>query len=195
MQGHGSGRHRAAFRFRAAGFVLLAAHLAYVCWLTLRPLSAPWVTAVTLEPLATIRADLALGPWEATRSIGGGLLLLAPLGVLLPLAGGRVTVYPLASFVRTVFTGAMISLTMALVHSELTGQIMNVDTVLLNTAGVALAHLAVVPAVRSWLRRRADRRRAAALSRDGGDEGREGERAAGGAQAVARSVHSVGVAR
>ncbi|MDW6062097.1 VanZ family protein [Streptomyces sp. FXJ1.4098] len=195
MQGHGSGRRRAAFRFRAAGFVLLAAHLAYVCWLTLRPLSAPWVTAVTLEPLATIRADLALGPWEATRSIGGGLLLLAPLGVLLPLAGGRVTVYPLASFVRTVFTGAMVSLTMALVRSELTGQIMNVDTVLLNTAGVALAHLAVVPAARSWLRRRADRRRAAALSRDGGDEGREGERTGGGAQAMARSVHSVGVAR
>ncbi|MEU5028400.1 VanZ family protein [Streptomyces milbemycinicus] len=194
MQGHGSGRRRAAFRFRAAGFVLLAAHLAYVCWLTLRPLSAPWVTAVTLEPLATIRADLALGPWEATRSIGGGLLLLAPLGVLLPLVGGRVTVYPLASFVRTVFTGAMVSLTMALVHSELTGQIMNVDTVLLNTAGVALAHLAVVPAARSWLRRRTDRRRAAALSRDEGDEGREGERAGGGTQTVARSVHSVGVA-
>ncbi|MFD8383215.1 VanZ family protein [Streptomyces sp. NPDC059679] len=195
MQGHGSGRRRAAFRFRAAGFVLLAAHLAYVCWLTLRPLSAPWVTAVTLEPLATIRADLALGPWEATRSIGGGLLLLSPLGVLLPLAGGRVTVYPLASFVRTVFTGAMVSLTMALVHSELTGQIMNVDTVLLNTAGVALAHLAVVPAARSWLRRRTDRRQAATLSRDGGDEGREEERTGGGAQAVARSVHSVGVAR
>ncbi|MEU4893474.1 VanZ family protein [Streptomyces sp. NPDC044780] len=160
-----SGR-RAAFRYRVAGFVLLVAHLAFVCWLTLRPVNVPWVSAVTLEPLATIRADLALSPWEAVRSIGGGLLLLAPLGVLLPLAGGRVEAYPLASLIRTAFTGAMVSLGVALLRSEVTGQIMNVDAVLLNTVGVALAHLLVVPAVRARLRRRADRCRAGAVLRD-----------------------------
>ncbi|KUL63120.1 MULTISPECIES: VanZ family protein [Streptomyces violaceusniger group] len=159
---------RAAFRYRVAGFVLLVAHLAFVCWLTLRPTNVPWVSAATLEPLATIRADLALSPWGAVRSIGGGLLLLAPLGVLLPLAGGRVEAYPLASLARTAFSGAMAALGVALLRSEMTGQIMNVDSVLLNTVGVALAHVLVVPAVRTRLRRRADRGRAAPLPRDDG---------------------------
>lgn len=157
---------RAAFRYRVVGFVLLVAHLSFVCWLILRPVTVPWVSAAPLEPLATIRADLALSPWSAVRSIGGGLLLLAPLGVLLPLAGGRIEGYPLASLVRTVFTGAMASLAVALLRSEVTGQILNVDALLLNTLGVALAHVLVVPAVRARLRRRANRTRAAALPRN-----------------------------
>ncbi|TVL90194.1 VanZ family protein [Streptomyces sp. SAJ15] len=165
MQGHGSGR-KAAFRFRAAGFVLLAAHLSYVCWAILRPLDVPYVTPVSLKPLSSIRADLELGPREAVRSMGRELLLLAPLGVLLPLAAGRVAARRLTSLARTVFTGAMISLTVEVLDSRATGQVVNIDTVLLNTAGVALAHLAVVPAVRGWLRRRADRREPAALPRD-----------------------------
>jgi hypothetical protein len=157
---------RAAFRYRAVGFVLLVAHLSFICWLILRPVTVPWVSAAPLEPLATIRADLALDPWAAVRSIGGGLLLLAPLGVLLPLAGGRIEGYPLASLVRTVFTGAMASLAVALLRSEVTGQILNVDALLLNTLGVAVAHVLVVPAVRGRVRRRADRERVAALPRD-----------------------------
>jgi len=157
---------RAAFRYRAAGSVLLVAHLAFVCWLTLRPLTVPWVTAETLEPLGAIRADLALTPWAAARSIGGGLLLLAPLGVLLPLAGGRVDAYPCASFVRTVFTGAMAAMAIALLRSEVTGQIVSVDALLLNSVGVALAHLLVVPAVRGLLRRRAERAGGAAVPRE-----------------------------
>lgn len=157
---------RAAFRYRAAGLLLLVAHLAFVCWLTLRPLTVPWVTAETLEPLGAIRADLALTPWAAVRSIGGGLLLLAPLGVLLPLAAGRVDAYPFASFVRTTFTGAMTAMAIALLRSEVTGQIVSVDALLLNTVGVALAHLLVVPAVRALVRRRADRAGGAALPRE-----------------------------
>lgn len=74
--------------FRAVGVTLLVAHLLFVGWLTLRPLDVPWITAANFEPLAGIRADLALGPAEAARRIGGALLLLAPLGVLLPMAGG-----------------------------------------------------------------------------------------------------------
>jgi glycopeptide antibiotics resistance protein len=173
---------RAAFRYRAAGFTLLVAHLAFVCWLTLRPLTVPWVTAETLEPLGAIRADLALTPWAAARSIGGGLLLLAPLGVLLPLAGGRVYAYPFASFTRTVFTGAMAAMAIALLRGEVTGQIVSVDALLLNTVGVALAHLLVVPAVRTLVRRRADRVRDAALPRDEG------------VQTVAPTIPRVGLA-
>lgn len=86
MQRQGPGGS-AAFRFRVAGVILLLAHLLLVAWLTLRPLDVMWMTAANFEPLAGIKADLALGPLQAFRRISEGLLLLAPLGVLLPAAG------------------------------------------------------------------------------------------------------------
>lgn len=93
-------------RVRATGALLLVAHLALVAWITLRPLDVPWVSPANLRPFAGIRADLALGPAEAARRIGHGLGLLAPLGVLLPMAGGKLTASPLGSLVRTVAAGA-----------------------------------------------------------------------------------------
>ncbi|MGW5868060.1 VanZ family protein [Streptomyces sp. NPDC055239] len=152
----GSGGHGAAIRFRATGGFLLVAHLLLVAWLTLRPLDVPWVSAANLQPFAGIKADLALGPVEATRHIGGSLLLLAPLGLLLPLAGGRVHVSPLGSLVRTVAAGALISMGIELLQTGVPGQVVDIDSLLLNTVGVALAHVAVVPAVRARLRRRGD---------------------------------------
>ena len=136
-------------RFRATGGVLLVAHLALVAWFTLRPLDVPWVSAANLRPFASIRADLALGPEAAARHIGKGLLLLAPLGVLLPMAGGRLAVSPLLSLLRTVAAGALISLGIELLQTGVPGQVVDVDSLLLNTVGVALAHLAVVPAARA----------------------------------------------
>lgn len=153
MQRQGPGGST-AIRFRAAGVILLLAHLLLVAWLTLRPLDVLWVTAANLEPFAGIKADLALGPVEAARRIGEGLLLLAPLGVLLPMAGGRLTVSPLASLARTVTAGALLSLGIELLQTGVPGQVVDVDSLLLNTAGVALAHLLVVPAGRARLRRR-----------------------------------------
>ncbi|WP_335939285.1 VanZ family protein [Streptomyces sp. PTD5-9] len=153
----GSGNHT-VIRFRAAGVLLLVAHLLFVGWLTLRPLDVPWMTASNLRPLAGIRADLSLGPVEATRRIGGELLLLAPLGVLLPMAGGRVTVSPWGSMARTVAAGALISLGILLLQTGVPGQRVDVDSLLLNTIGVALAHLLVVPMCRARLRRRRRRR-------------------------------------
>ncbi|MCX4674711.1 VanZ family protein [Streptomyces sp. NBC_01433] len=141
-------------RFRAAGVSLLFAHLLLVAWLTLRPLDVPWMTAANFEPLAGIRADLALGAVEAARRIGEGLLLLAPLGVLLPLAGGRLFVSPWVSLVRTVAAGALISLAIELAQTAVPGQVVDIDSLLLNTAGVGLAHLLVVPVCRARLRRR-----------------------------------------
>ncbi|MFE7456267.1 VanZ family protein [Streptomyces sp. NPDC057554] len=140
--------------FRAVGLTLLLAHLLLVGWLTLRPLDVPWITAANFELLAGIRADLALGPVEATRRIGGALLLLAPLGVLLPMAGGRVFVSSWVSLLRTVTAGALISLAIELGQTGVPGQVVDVDSVLLNTAGVAVAHLLVVPVWRARLRRR-----------------------------------------
>ncbi|MFE7390448.1 VanZ family protein [Streptomyces sp. NPDC057582] len=150
---------QAVIRFRAAGGFLLLAHLLLVGWLTLRPLDVPWVTAANLQPFAGIRADLSLGPATAAHRIGGGLLLLAPLGVLLPMAGGRLFVSPWASLARTVAAGSLISLTIELAQTGVPGQVVDVDSLLLNTVGVALAHLLVVPVFRKRLRRRKQEQR------------------------------------
>ncbi|MEG3631847.1 VanZ family protein [Streptomyces poriticola] len=156
MQRQGSiGGGSAAIRFRVTGGVLLVAHLAGVAWLTLRPLDVPWVMPANLRPLDGIRADLALGWPEAGRRLGAALALLAPLGVLLPVVNGRLAVSPLASLLRTTAAGALLSLGIELLQTGVPGRVVNVDSLLLNTAGVALAHLAVVPVLRSRLRRRA----------------------------------------
>ncbi|MGW0671557.1 MULTISPECIES: VanZ family protein [unclassified Streptomyces] len=149
---------QAVIRFRAAGVSLLLAHLLLVGWLTLRPLDVPWMTAANLQPFAGIKADLTLGPVAATRRIGGDLLLLAPLGVLLPMAGGRLFVSPWASLARTVAAGALISLAIELGQTGVPGQVVDVDSLILNTVGVALAHVLFVPACRARLRRREQRR-------------------------------------
>ncbi len=159
-------------RVRVAGGVLLVAHLALVAWITLRPLDVPWVSAANLRPFAGIRADLALGPQEAARRIAEGVGLLAPLGVLLPLAGGKLAVSRLGSLARTVAAGALISLGIELLQTGVPGQVVDVDSMLLNTVGVALAHLAVVPAVRARLRRRTETHGGAALPREDMAQGR-----------------------
>lgn len=141
----------AAHRIRAAGLVLLGCHLLFVGWLTLRPLSVPWVSPANLRPFASIHADLADGPRAALEGIGGGLALLAPLGVLLPMAAGRAA-SRLGSWARTVFAAAMISLGIELVQPAVPGQVADVDALLLNTTGVALVHLLCYPALRARLR-------------------------------------------
>ncbi len=50
--------------------------------------------------------------------------------------------------------GALVSLGIELLQTAVPGRVVDVDQLLLNTAGVVLAHLAVVPAWRAWLRRR-----------------------------------------
>ncbi|MFF5854752.1 VanZ family protein [Streptomyces sp. NPDC012751] len=156
MQRQGSiGGGSAATQIRVTGGVLLVAHLALVAWLTLRPLDVPWMMPPNLRPLAGVRADLALGWPGAARPLGEGLALLAPLGVLLPMAHGRLAVSPFASLLRTAAAGALASLGIALLQTGVPGRVVDVDSLLLNTAGVVLAHLAVVPAGRARLRQRA----------------------------------------
>ncbi|MFJ4687619.1 VanZ family protein [Streptomyces sp. NPDC088789] len=159
MQRQGSRGGSAAVRVRVTGGVLLVAHLAFVGWLTLRPLDVPWVMPANLEPFAGIRADLALGPREAVLRIGEAVALLAPLGVLLPAVGGRLHVSPLASLLSTIAAGALIATGIELLQTGVPGQVTDVDSLFLNIAGVTLAHLAVVPAARARLRRRAARPR------------------------------------
>ncbi|MGW5846784.1 VanZ family protein [Streptomyces sp. NPDC055254] len=144
------------FRLRLLAGALLAAHLVVVGWLTLMPLDVPWAASANLSPLEGIRADLALGPLEAARRIGEGLALLAPLGVLLPLVSGRLAPSPLSawsSLARTAAAGALVSLSIEMLQTSVPGRVVDVDSVLLNTVGVLLAHVAVVPALRARLRR------------------------------------------
>ena len=153
MQRHGFLGGSAALRIRVTGSVLLVAHLAFVAWYALRPLDVPWVLPPNLRPFAGIRADLALGGPAAARSLGGALILLAPLGVLLPMADGRLHVSPLASLLRTTAAAALLSVGIELLQTGVPGQVDDIDSVLLNTVGAALAHLAVVPVGRARIRR------------------------------------------
>ncbi|MFD8593248.1 VanZ family protein [Streptomyces sp. NPDC059637] len=151
----GAGARSAFPAARAAGVVLTVAWLALVGWLRLRPVDVPWVYGANFDPLATIRRDLALGPARAVRSFASGLALLAPLGFLLPLAGGRARASAVASFVRTLLAGWMIAFALACAQTWVPGRVFDIDQLMLNTAGIVVAHLAVVPAVRGRLRRRA----------------------------------------
>lgn len=158
VHGHDPGRASTS-RIRAAGAVLLVAYLLTVCWLILRPQTVPWVAPANLQPLATIRADLAAGPRAAVEGIGGDLLLLAPVGVLLPLAAGRLRSPRAATALRTVRTGLLLALGVSALRSGAPGQVVTLDAVLLNVAGVALAHLLVYPSLRRRLLRSSRRRR------------------------------------
>ncbi|CAG6395553.1 putative integral membrane protein [Actinacidiphila cocklensis] len=142
------------YRVRAAGLLLTAAYLAFAAWLLLRPHYVAWVPSPNLRPFGTIRADLRMGTGQAARHLLAGLGLLAPLGILLPMAGGRIETSGVASFVRTVFAGLMVSISFEFTQTMVPGQLFDVDALILNTAGVALAHLLVVPATRRHLRRR-----------------------------------------
>ncbi|MEU8990398.1 VanZ family protein [Streptomyces sp. NPDC048558] len=172
MQRQGSIGGSAEIRIRATGGVLLVAHLAFVAWLTLRPLDVPWVMPPNLRPFAGIRADLELGWQQGARHIAEGLALLAPLGVLIPMAHGRINASPLGSLVRAVAAGALISLGIELLQTGVPGQIVDIDSLLLNTVGVALAHAAIVPASRAWLRRRSERADRAPVPQEEPSQGR-----------------------
>lgn len=180
------------------GVSLLLAHLLLVGWLTLRPLDVPWMTAANLRPFAGIKADLSLGPVAAARHIGKEILLLAPLGVLLPLAGGRLLVSPWASLTRTVAAGALISLAIELGQTAVPGQLVDIDSLFLNTVGVALAHILVVPAWRSRLRRhggQADTRSGAGLERSHVARGAAASHGHGpGPQGPTPTISRVGIA-
>lgn len=145
-------RIRAA-RVRAIAAILLGAYLLTVGWLTLRPRAVPWVSPSSLQPFATIQADLAAGPQAALEGIGGGLLLLAPAGVLLPLAAGRLRRPRAATALRTVSTGVLCALGFAALRSIAPGQAVTLDEVMLNAAGIALAHLLLYPPLRARLLR------------------------------------------
>lgn len=120
--------------------------------MTLRPLSVPWTDPASVQLFATIERELSRGPREALRALGGDLLLLAPVGALLPVVSGRLGSWA-GSFVRTVLAGGLLALGLEVLRSTGPGQMLNVDSLLLNTTGVALGHLLLYPLARKALRR------------------------------------------
>ncbi|MFI2612304.1 VanZ family protein [Kitasatospora sp. NPDC018619] len=135
---------------RLAGLAGLTGHLALALWLVLRPLPVAWVYDANLTPLASLRSSSG---WQVV----GELLLLAPLGVLLPLAGGRLRAPWLPSFLRTTGVSAMLATALEFLSSWAPGHVLNVDHILLAVVGVAVAHLALVPGLRHLLRDRRPR--------------------------------------
>ncbi|WP_234434938.1 MULTISPECIES: VanZ family protein [Streptomyces] len=135
---------------RLTGVAGLACHLTLVLWLVLRPLPVAWVYDANLTPLASLRSSTA---WQVV----GELLLLAPLGVLLPLAGGRLRAPWLPSFLRTTGVSALLATVLEFLSSWTPGHVLNVDHILFAVVGVAATHLALVPGLRHLLRERRPR--------------------------------------
>jgi glycopeptide antibiotics resistance protein len=142
---------------RGAGLLLLAAYLAAVVFVELRPVPVAWVYDANLQPLASIRRELSAGTAQDYRHLAMTVLMTSPLGVLLPLAGGRVQARWLPSLLRTVAAAALLTTALELLQAAVPGHFLDVDDVLLNLLGVVLAHLAVVPLARSVLRQRRTR--------------------------------------
>ncbi|MFG3055583.1 VanZ family protein [Kitasatospora sp. NPDC048239] len=131
---------------RLAGVVGLTLHLALVCWLVLTPPPVAWVYDANLTPLGSLRSSTA---WQVL----GELLLLAPLGALLPLTGGRLQAPWFPSFLRTTGASALLATALEFLSSWTPGHVLNVDHILFAVVGVGITHLAVVPACRSLLLR------------------------------------------
>ncbi|MCX5212515.1 VanZ family protein [Kitasatospora sp. NBC_00240] len=139
---------------RAAGLTALVLHLMVVGWFVLRPLPVAWVYDSNLTPFGSVRRALALGEAAGLWQVACELLLLAPLGVLLPLVRGRVRAAWLPSFLRVAGVSALLATGLEFLGSWVPGHVLNVDHILLGVAGVSLTHLAVVPAARAVLRAR-----------------------------------------
>lgn len=146
----------------------LAVHLLLVVWTVLRPLPVAWVDDANLTPLASLRSSSA---WQVL----GELLVLAPLGVLVPLAGGRVRAAWLPSFLRTAGVSALLATALEFLSSWTPGHVLNVDHILLALVGAGVTHLALVPAGRSLLAGRSAGRRARGGAGRRSADGQRGE--------------------
>ncbi len=148
------GKGRAAARRRPPWYVLLGrfvaslaalAALAYFCrWaytFALRPVHDPHHWAVGNFRLGhTIRFYLDQPSLrEALLQLGGNVLLLAPLGVLLPLLSRR-----FRGVFRLTFCVALVSLAIETSQGTIIpGRSFDVDDILLNTLGGVLAYLLI----------------------------------------------------
>jgi len=131
---------------RRVAIALACAHIGGVLGVTLFPLPlgglepfrVPYST-VQLVPLGTI--DLLLNGSQSARQLGGNLLLLAPMGVLVPIAWRAARPWH-----RTMAWGLLVSLLIELAQlalnvAGLSYRVVDIDDLLLNVAGVAVGRL------------------------------------------------------
>ncbi|WP_106402105.1 VanZ family protein [Actinocorallia populi] len=157
--GPGWGRRLARVAAALIGLAAMAvfAYWAYVFTLTPVPDPRGWAVGNT-EPGRTLRFYLDRpSVKEAAIAIGGNLLLLSPMGVLLPMVSRR-----MRGPLRLTLLAALVSLGIEAVQgTAVSGRTFDVDDIILNTAGVLLAYLTVGRLVarlvhgprRSWPRR------------------------------------------
>ncbi|MCX4748613.1 VanZ family protein [Kitasatospora sp. NBC_01287] len=150
---------------RSVGLSLLALYFLLLAWVTLRQVPTAWAYDANLTPFASVHRALATGGAAGLRQVAGELALLAPLGVLLPVAGGRPRAAWLPSFLQTLGGTALIATAVEVLRTGVAGHVLNVDDILLGVIGAATAHLLVVPAGRAWLRTREAREPAAVPAR------------------------------
>ncbi|MEV8099649.1 VanZ family protein [Kitasatospora sp. NPDC085879] len=151
---------------RTTARLLLAGYAVLLAWLVLRPTAVNWTYPANLTPLASVDRALSFGAYAGARQLAAGVLPLAPFGVLLPIAVGRLRTPWLPSFLRTVGGAALLATGLEILKSWTPGHVLNVDDIILGTAGAAVCHLLFVPGARAVLRLRARRpaRRGAAPS-------------------------------
>ncbi|MFD8482793.1 VanZ family protein [Kitasatospora sp. NPDC059673] len=145
--------HRTApYRQRTAARLLLTLHLLALGWLALRPITAAWTGPSNLTPFATVHQ--ALATHTVLAALATGLLPLAPVGVLLPLAVGTPQRGWLLSFLRSTGAVALLATALEILASWAPGHVLNVDNILLGTLGAATAHLLLIPPIRARALRR-----------------------------------------
>ncbi|MEO3784621.1 VanZ family protein [Actinocorallia sp. B10E7] len=157
----GPGRGRRLIRVAAllTALAAMAVFAYWACVFTLTPVPDPrgWAVGNT-EPGRTLRFYLDRpSVKEAAIAIGGNLLLLAPMGVLLPMASRR-----MRGPLRLTVLAALVSLGIETVQGlAVSGRTFDIDDIILNSAGVLLAYLFAGRRVarlvhgpkRTWLRR------------------------------------------
>ncbi|MQY07770.1 VanZ family protein [Actinomadura macrotermitis] len=107
--------------------------------LTLTPVHDNGQAGGNTSPGHSLRFYLNRPTKEALLQVGGNLMLLAPLGVLLPWVSVR-----LRGPLRLAVIGGLVSLVIETVQGLLVmGRAFDIDDVILNTAGVVLAYLVI----------------------------------------------------
>ncbi|MDH6110863.1 hypothetical protein P3T36_004437 [Kitasatospora sp. MAP12-15] len=144
---------------RTAGLVLLGLYLCLMGWLALRPATTAWAYDTNLTPFGSVDRAFETGGLAGLRRLADGLLPLAPLGVLLPLAGGRLRTAWLSSWAQVVGATVVIATALEFVETSWAGRVLNVDDMLLPALGAGAVHLVLVPAGRALLRARLARER------------------------------------
>ncbi|RJL36187.1 VanZ family protein [Bailinhaonella thermotolerans] len=138
------------------GLVVALAALAVFLWVLARVLLTPvpgaeGEAAGNLEPGASLRFYLDRpGVRAALLQVGGNLVLMAPLGVILPLVAER-----LRGPLRVGLVAGLLSLAAEVAQGVLVlGRAFDADDVILNTAGAVLAYFLIGRRLSRWFHAR-----------------------------------------